>query len=111
MEVETLKEIDEHIDNQERNAQEVYENFDNMMAQNTANNECKDLHEGWKMQYSMDNNFSQSQKNLPEGLKVKEIAGCSTRMEEEPRRMETSGEHSKGLEENKMTLNERWKNV
>ena len=39
MEAEILKEIDEHIDTQERNAQEVYDNFDNEMAQNAAKNE------------------------------------------------------------------------
>ena len=61
------------------------------------------------MQYSIDNNFSQNQKNVPEGLRVKERTGCFTRMENETRRMETTGEHSKGLEENKQTLNERWK--
>ena len=79
MEAETLKEIDDHIDNEERNAKEVYKNFDNMMAQGTANNEGKNLPEGWKMRYSMDNNFSQNQKNVPEGPKIKEKKGCSTR--------------------------------
>ena len=39
MEAEILKEIDEHIDTQERNAQEVYDNFDNEMAQNAARGE------------------------------------------------------------------------
>ena len=59
------------------------------------------------MQYSLDNNFSQDQKKVPEGLKVKESAGCSTRMENETRRMETPGEPYRGLEENKQILNER----
>ena len=43
LEAETLKEIDEHLENQEKNAQEVYERFDTDLAKETIMDEQGNL--------------------------------------------------------------------
>ena len=53
LEVETLKEIDEHLEDQEKNAQEVYDRFDTDMAKETIMDEQGNLPEGWNMKYNM----------------------------------------------------------
>ena len=81
------------------------------MAKRTAQTEEDNtLPEGWKMQYSTENNFSQTTGEVPKSLRVK--AGlngeCSTRMEKDKRGMENQAEYSRGLEENKKLLKHRW---
>ena len=61
LEVETLREIDEHLENQEKNAKEVYEQFDSHMFKRTVLSEDNNLPEGWNMKYNMNNTFSKDQ--------------------------------------------------
>ena len=72
LEVETLKEIDEHLEDQEKNAQEVYDRFDTDMAKETIMDEQGNLPEGWNMKYNMHDKFTKS-KEFPEALKIKTI--------------------------------------
>ena len=88
MEAETLREIDEHLETQERNAQEVYERFDTELAKEIVMDEQENLPEGWNMKYNMHDKFTKS-KEIPEGLKIKtnERQRCSTGMESNASRL------------------------
>ena len=58
----------------------------------------------------MENDFAQSQGEVPEGLRIKtkKSGECSSRLEKDSRRMERSGRDSRGMDDNRMFLMERW---
>ena len=59
------------------------------------------------MQYSMENDFAQSQGEVPEGLRIntKKSGECSSRLEKDSRRMEDQEEIPEGWK----FIMERWK--
>ena len=63
-----LDEVDYHLDPQEKEAQERYDE----MAQGVDKNDVRDLPEGWNLENRKENyTFTEGQDSIPEGWKVK----------------------------------------
>ena len=79
-ESEQLREIDEHLDGQARDAQERYDSFDEEMMKMDNNLESDNLPEGWSQDYDCEQvDFTGNRGKIPDGLKIKPKNGGSSR--------------------------------